>query len=241
MNKTKVRIALSSLALVFITISCMAASPELLRCHVPSKKSHNIQCIYLVTGQQINHPNKTSRLYVNTDMLYASCSHVLCNINPNKASTATCICPLVGTDEEMPAWQKLSVGPLFFEINHPKYNGKTLEKIAANFSLADTQKPTEFKNTTCKFDQPTPWAYCFGRQCQVYYPSEKAGTLPMAKCNCKVIKTNAFVIEGSWNSDDCKTPTNKVWSAATEKQAENLLNVMLDSYKRFHPQILLTH
>ena len=238
MNKVIIQIILSSLLLLFTLTNCLGALPELVRCHVPSKKSNNIQCIYSVTGQKINNSNKTSRLYVNTDMLYASCAHVLCNINPKKTSSATCICPVIGANEETQAWKKLSVGPIFFEINHEKYYGEKLKQVAANFSLADRQQPSTLKGTHCQFDQPIPWAYCFGRQCQVYYQSKNNKTVPMAKCNCKIIKTNSFVIAGSDDPNECKTPPDKVWSAATEKQTKNMADVILDSYKRFHPQII---
>lgn len=221
-----------------LTINGFAGAIKLLHCHIPSKKKQeNVQCIYSVYGQSIKKPDTFSKLYVNTKMPYALCANILCDIDPDKPSYATCVCPVIGGNDETQAWQKVSVGPVFYEAVRPKKNKlKKLKTVPSTFSLANVPAADDLKPTTCKFNEPTAWANCFGKICKVHYEDKNGKSTAIATCRCKVVETVTFTSTGPKNESECKTQPGKIWSAATERQASNEFAVMRDSYRIFFPK-----
>ena len=87
-----------------------ASTPKLLG---SKQTGQNTVYTYEVTGEDIQKPTKTSKLYGMTNLPYALCSEALCTIDPNNPKKAKCVCPIYGLAGDK-KWQKASVGPKNF-------------------------------------------------------------------------------------------------------------------------------
>ncbi len=137
---------------------------------------------YKVSGEDIQDPKATSKLYAETNLPYALCSKALCTINPKNPRKATCVCPIYGLKENK-AWQKASVGPKNLQNTQPTLKNGNLETVVSNYSMANIKDRKNIPQTTCRFKNPAPWANCIGVRCRVKYIM---GT-PMAVCACPII------------------------------------------------------
>lgn len=181
-------------------------------------------------------PNAPSKLFINTNMPYALCSDISCNIDIKNPKNAICHCPVYGVGKQELAWQKASVGAYNYQESTLKINqNKQVGIIRSNFSLANRSSEASFKNVTCQFNKPAAWANCFGSRCSVNYQQKNGIVSKTARCVCPILRTNSFVSLGPKSKSECQLPKNKLWSAATKTQAKNYINVIKITYNHFYP------
>ncbi len=187
----------------------------------------NTQYVYQVTGEDIQDPQKTSKLYAQTNLPYALCSRASCKAKGNNPKKVTCKCPIYGLQGDK-SWQKSSVGPKNYRNTKPSQSNGKLTSVVSNYSMANIKDRRNVPQTSCRFRNPAPWANCYGVKCDVKY---KYGR-PHAVCKCPVVKTKKFVSIGPRNRIQCYQGTHRIWSAATGKQGSNNNDIMTRTYKQ---------
>jgi hypothetical protein len=220
----KITIILTHLLLVIVGMTSYAASLTPPVCQSSGQDSQT-ECMYQV--------DDTTQLYAMTNTPYALCSQAICSRDSEDAELATCICPVYHRQAELANWQKVSVGPHSLTDSPPTYVGDKLTTVMSNFSLANFANFADVKPTRCQFDQPQPWASCFGATCQVRYQTIDGQEVPIAACQCPIKASTQFISLGPTDASQCQTSGNALWAATVMPNAATNKAIIFDMYRRY--------
>ena len=223
MNST-IRLMLTiigTLGMVLISSHALALQSQKISCHKVSRAGAGIECVFRVSGEKSDDPSQFSALYATTKMPYALCSKALCTVDQKNKHLAKCGCPIYGVNKDAPLWQRISVGPKPHHLSAPTGQRSHLVTVTSNFSMANLTNRAEPHQVTCRGKKPLSWANCFGVRCKVSYQKEAGRSVPVANCQCPVVKTSAFISMGPADTRACQVSSAKIWSAATAAQGHN--------------------
>jgi hypothetical protein len=222
----KITILSTHLLLIIIGMTAHATSLTPPVCQ-SFDQNNQIECVYQA--------DDNAPLYAITNTPYALCSQAVCHRDNADPESATCICPVYHQQAELADWQKVSVGPQSLTDSQPAYVGDKLTAVISNFSLASFANPTEAKPTQCQFDQPQPWASCFGATCQVRYQDIDGQQVPIAACQCAVKVSSQFISLGPAHADQCQREGDSLWAATVMPNAAINKAIIFDMYRRYFP------
>lgn len=113
---------------------------------------------------------------------------------------------------------------------------RRLVSVQSNYSMANLTDFSKPANNQCKYDQPKPWANCYGVRCNVETITLNGKSEQVASCVCPVNNDTSFLI-GASGSSACNLPKGKIWSATTGASLKvygtNPMNIL---YKKLYPQ-----
>lgn len=211
------------LGLALFAGSAMAA-PVNLNCK-PVGNQGAQACAYKIAGES------SVSLYGFTHIAYALCSKALCTVDAANPKFANCSCSVYDTT----GWQSASLSPNTYKQAHPIYKHKTLQTVYSNYSMANLTSFNTTAGFNCQFNQPMPWANCFGAKCSVSKQMVNGVATLTASCACPITQSTSFTSPGPNSQAQCTTNSNQVWSAVQPMTSTYGTDPILLLYKKLYP------
>ncbi len=170
-------------------------------------------------------------IYGTKNMPYALCSKAICDYDPN-SQQAHCVCDV----QNDTGWTSASVGPSAYVSSQPTWDdANQLQTLQSNYSKANVTDFNVPSSSNCHFEEPKPWANCFGVRCQVQTVTLNNKSEQIAVCTCPVVQTKDFVIGYSDNSH-CQQHADKAISATYPGSFATSGNqAIMDMYQNYYP------
>lgn len=173
-----------------------------------------------------------SVIYGIKNMPYALCSKAICTYDSG-SQVASCVCSV----QDVEGWKLLSVGPSGYVSAKPTWDSNhNLQTLQSNYSKANVDDFAIPSSTACHFDEPRPWANCFGVRCNVETLIVNGESQQVAICECPVVQSKDFVI-GYSDESYCHQPDNKAISATfSGNVAKSGNKAISDMYQKYYPK-----